>query len=193
MTTLRERILDAGVELICTEGWDKVTMSQLAQRVGVSRQMVYKEIGARGILARAIVTRHADRFLAHVAEHMRAHGADIAGGIGAAAGYVLHTAADDPLIRAILSAAHGSGQDLLPLLAIEPGPVLERAMGTVLGESHALYDDLGLSRLPELVEIVVRLTLSHLIQPSGPVEQAVAQVDRVVREALAASGTRDIA
>ncbi|WP_236795387.1 TetR/AcrR family transcriptional regulator [Amycolatopsis sp. GM8] len=188
MTSLRERILDAGVELICAEGWDHVTMAQLARRVGVSRQMVYKEIGARDTLARAIVTRHADRFLDGVIERLRAHGADIAGGSTDAVDYVLRTAAGDPLIKAIVSAGHGGRQDLLPLLTTEPGPVLDRAVRVVLHEARELYP--GVPRLPELVEVVVRLTLSHLVQPSGPVEQATCQVEWLVR---AASGTRDVA
>ncbi|GAB2977307.1 TetR/AcrR family transcriptional regulator [Amycolatopsis acidiphila] len=187
MTTLRERILDAGVGLICTEGWDRVTMSQLAHHVGVSRQMVYKEVGARDTLARAIVTRHADRFLAGVTDQLRAHGEDIVAGVSAAVDYVLRAAADDPLLKAVLSAAHGGTQDLLPLLAIQPEPVLERAVHTVLREAGELYGGLGLPRLPELVEVVVRLTLSHLIQPFGPVEQASEQVAWLVRNALAAA------
>lgn len=193
MTTLRERILDAGVGLICTEGWDRVTMSQLARHVGVSRQMVYKEIGARDTLARAIVTRHADRFLAGVTEQLRAHGTDIGTGIPAAVDYVLRAAADDPLLKAVLSAAHGGTQDLLPLLAVQSEPVLERALAVMQREAGERYGGLGLARLPDLVEVVVRLTLSHLIQPSGPVEHAVEQAGWLVESALVASGARDVA
>jgi AcrR family transcriptional regulator len=191
--TLRERILDAGVELICTAGWDRVTMSQLARRVGVSRQMVYKEIGARGPLADAIITRHTDRFLAGVVEQLREHGQDVLSGVTAAVDYVLRAAADDPLLKAVLSAAHGSTQDLLPLVTTNPRPVLARAVETVLGEAQALYGDLDLPRLPELVEVIVRLTMSHLVRPFGPIEHAVEQARWLAGTALAASGARDVA
>ncbi|WP_091512156.1 MULTISPECIES: TetR family transcriptional regulator [Amycolatopsis] len=190
-STLRDRILDAGVELICTVGWDRVTMGQLAQRVGVSRQMVYKEVGARDTLARAIVARHAELFLSGVVDRLRAHGADAATGIPAAVEYVLTAAADDPLLKAVLSAAHGGTQDLLPLLTTDRGPVLRHALSTVLAEATELYGGLGLADLPTLAEVVVRLTLSHLVQPSGPVEHAVAQAAWVTRAAL--SGPRDVA
>ncbi|TVT33124.1 TetR/AcrR family transcriptional regulator [Amycolatopsis rhizosphaerae] len=188
MGTLRERILDAGVELICNHGWDRVTMSQLARRVGVSRQMVYKEIGARDVLAKAIIGRHADRFLAGVVEHLHAHGADAAAGIGAAVDYVLRAAADDPLLKAVLGAPHVGEEDLLPLLTTNPEPVLARAVETVFFHARTLYADAGLSPdcLATLVEVVVRLTLSHLTQPSGPIEHAVAQAIWVVRGALQA-------
>jgi hypothetical protein len=95
-------------------------------------------------------------------------------------------AADNPLLKAVLSAAHGGTQDLLPLLAVQAEPVLERALDAVLQEARARYAGLGLTRLPDLIEIVVRLTLSHLMQPSGPVEQAAGQAAWVVRNALAA-------
>ncbi|GHF69030.1 AcrR family transcriptional regulator [Amycolatopsis bartoniae] len=190
MPTLRDRILDAGVELICTAGWDRTTMAQVADRVGVSRQMVYKEIGARDKLARAIVVRHAEVFLSGVVERLREHGPDPLAGIPAAVEYVLRAAADDPLLKAVLAAGHGGTQDLLPLLTIQPEPVLGRALATLQAESAALYRGLGLADLPTLVEVVVRLTLSHLVQPSGPVERAVGQAEWLVRAAL--SGPRDV-
>ncbi|HVV13628.1 TetR family transcriptional regulator [Amycolatopsis sp.] len=190
MPTLRTRILDAGVELICDDGWNKVTMSQLARRAGISRQMVYKEIGARDVLARAIVDRHVGRFLAGAIERLRAHGADAQAGIGAAVEYVLRTAAEDPLLKAVLSAAHGGGQDLLPLLTADPEPVLERGIEAITHEARALYPGLPAATLGTLVEMVVRLTLSHLAQPTGPVEKAVAQATWLVR---AASRAGDVA
>jgi AcrR family transcriptional regulator len=177
-TVLRDRVLDAGAEIICADGWQGVTMSRVAKRVGVSRQMVYKEVGSKEALGEAIISRHADRFLEGVAQHLLAHGANAPAGVAAAVEYTLRTAAEDPLLKAVLSSAHGASEDLLPLLTTRPEPVLDRAISAVLGQVRALYADLGLGdeRLASMVEMVVRLTLSHLAQPSGPVEHAVEQV-----------------
>jgi AcrR family transcriptional regulator len=140
--------------------------------------MVYKEVGSKEALGEAIISRHADRFLEGVAQHLLAHGADAPAGVAAAVEYTLRTAAEDPLLKAVLSSAHGASEDLLPLLTTRPEPVLDRAISAVLGQVRALYADLGLGdeRLASMVEMVVRLTLSHLAQPSGPVEHAVEQV-----------------
>jgi AcrR family transcriptional regulator len=182
--SLRDRILDAGVDLICTEGWRRVTMAQLAQRAGISRQMVYKEIGARDKLAKAIIARHADRFLDGVIERLRAHRGDPVAGIGAAVDYVLRAAADDPLLKGVLSAAHGGGQELLPLLTTNSEAMLQQSVQTLLTEATALYPGLPPGRLATLAEVVVRLTMSHLIRPFGPIEDGVRQVVWIVRNAL---------
>ena len=50
--TLRDRLLEAAVELTTTAGWAKVTMARLADEVGVSRQTVYNEIGTKNDLDR---------------------------------------------------------------------------------------------------------------------------------------------
>src|ERR687898_1804425 len=63
---LRDRLCDAAVHVLTTEGWGRVTMARLADEVGVSRQTVYNEIGTKSDLAEAVVLRELDRFLAGV-------------------------------------------------------------------------------------------------------------------------------
>jgi AcrR family transcriptional regulator len=183
---LRERVLDVTAEMICAGGWPSVTMGQVAARVGVSRQSVYNEIGGKTELGEAVIARETDRVLAGVAERLQAHGADATTGIPEAAGYVLHTSADNPLIKAILLGAHGGDSSLLPLLAIRPELVLGRAVAGVREQARTLYGGLPLpgETIDQLSEVVVRLTLSHLMQPTGPIEQAVAQIRALVELAL---------
>jgi AcrR family transcriptional regulator len=182
---LRERMLDVTAEMICAEGWQAVTMARVADQVGVSRQSVYKEIGSKSALGEAVVARETDRVLASVVDRLRAHGADAIAGIPDAAGHVLRTSADNPLIKAVLLGAHGGDSDLLPLLAIRPEPVLGRAIAVVRAEARVLYRDLLPATAIDLAsEIVVRLTLSHLMQPTGPVEDAVAQIRTLIEATL---------
>ena len=184
-TVLRERLLDAAAALICADGWNAVTMARIADEVGVSRQSVYNEIGGKAALAEAVVTRETDRVLAGVIGQLREHGADAAAGIPAATEYVLRAGGGNPLIKAILVGAAGGGE-LLPLLAGRPEPVLGRAIAVVRAEALERYGGLGLSEqaVGRLSEIVVRLTLSHLMQPTGPIEEAVAQVRTLIGAAL---------
>jgi AcrR family transcriptional regulator len=182
---LRERMLDVTAEMICAEGWHAVTMTRVADQVGVSRQSVYKEIGSKTALGEAVVARETDRVLASVIDWLRAHGADATAGIPDAAGYVLRTSADNPLIKAILLGAPGGDSDLLPLLAIRPEPVLGRAVAVVRAEAAMLYRGLLPPAAIDLSsEIVVRLTLSHLMQPTGPIEDAVAQIRALIEAVL---------
>lgn len=188
---LRERILDVTAEMICAEGWPAVTMARVAGQVGVSRQSVYKEIGSKTALGEAVVARETDRVLAGVTERLRTHGADAIAGVPDAAGFVLRTGADNPLIKAILVGAPGAlggAGDLLSLLAIRPDPVLGRAIAAVRAEARVLYAGLPLTgaAIDQVSEIVVRLTLSHLMQPTGLIDQAVAQVRALVQAALPA-------
>ena len=188
---LRERLLDAAVVLICTDGWSAVTMGRVADAVGISRQSVYKEIGSKIALGEAVVARETETVLAGVIGELRAYGTDAASGIPAAAEYVLRTGTDNPLVKAILVGAAG-GDELLQLLAVRPDAVLGRAIAVVRDEARARYGTLGLTAdtLDQLSEIVVRLTLSHLMQPTSPIEQAVAQVRTLIQAALAAASTR---
>ena len=50
-STLRDRLVIAAIEFTTTKGWAALTMTKLADRVGVSRQTVYNELGAKPQLA----------------------------------------------------------------------------------------------------------------------------------------------
>src|SRR5688572_1846340 len=63
---LRTTLLDAARELLRDRPWNEVTMAQVAQAAGVSRQTLYNEFGSREEFAQAFVLREGDRFLAAV-------------------------------------------------------------------------------------------------------------------------------
>lgn len=104
----------------------------------------------------------------------------------AAAEYVLRSGADNPLIKAILLGAHGGDTDLLPLLATRLEPLLDRAIATLAGEARQRYPHLPLDErtLSRLAAIVVRLTLSHLLQPREPIDEAIAEIRTLIEATL---------
>ena len=168
---MRTRVVDAAVALTAEVGWSRVTMAGIAERVGVSRQTVYNELGTKTGLAEAMVATELDRFLAVVSLAFDAHppaGADpLVAAIRAAAAAVLELAQDNPLLHAVVSATHGADTELLPLLTTNAQPLLETAK-LVLGERVAAYDTgLDAPRLDSGTDMVVRLVLSHVMQPSG--------------------------
>jgi len=174
---LRERLLAAAAELTCDRGWDGVTMGQVAARAGVSRQSVYNELGSKPAMAEALIIKQTDQFLVGVAEALSAHRDDVLEAVTAAAGFTLRAAADDPLLKAILASVHGEGNDLLPMLTTRPQPVLARSVDAILTQLRAEFDvRMPDEQLETTVASLVRLTLSHLVQPALPIEQATAQI-----------------
>ena len=75
-TLLRDTVLDAVHDLLADRRWAEVTMGEVAERAGVSRQTVYNTFGGRDGLSQAYVIREADRFLVVVEEAVRANEQD---------------------------------------------------------------------------------------------------------------------
>lgn len=173
LPTTRERVVDAAVRLTGEIGWSQVTMARLAEAVGVSRQTVYNEVGTKPGLAEAMILRELDRFLAVVSEAFDAHTEDLVGAIRASAQRVLEHAQGNDLLHAVVSATHGADTELLPLLTTHAESLLVAAKA-VIAERIAPYD-LGLepAQLDAAIDMVVRVVLSHVMQPSGsPAETA---------------------
>ena len=66
MPAARESLLDAAYTALVRRPWSAVRMVDVAAAAGVSRQTLYNEFGSKDGLARALVRREADGFLAGV-------------------------------------------------------------------------------------------------------------------------------
>jgi len=148
------------------EGWSSVTMAGLAARVGVSRQTVYNELGSKPALAEALVMNELAVFLGAVDDAFGRHPDDLVAAIRAAVRSVLEMALENPLLHAVLAAGHGAGSDLLPLLTTQSEPLLDAARA-VIAQRFLQYDvPLSPREVDATIEMVVRLTLSHVMRPS---------------------------
>ncbi len=166
--TMRDRVVAVAVRLTSEVGWSEVTMAKLADEVGVSRQTVYNEIGSKASLAEAMILRELDRFLAVVSVAFDRHPRDIVAAIRAACVGVLEHAQDNRLLHAVVSATHGADTELLPLLTTHAESLLGVAK-VVLKDRIEPYDvDLDSKQLEAAIDTVVRVVLSHVMQPSGP-------------------------
>jgi hypothetical protein len=80
---------------------------------------------------------------------------------------VLEASQDNKLLHAIVSATHGADTELLPLLTTHAGALLSTAKAVVV-ERVAPYDvALDPAQLDAAVDMVVRVVLSHVMQPSA--------------------------
>ena len=175
---LRDRVLDAAYTLVSEEGWRAVNMSRLAAMVGISRQVLYKEIGAKQALGEALVQRETDRFMTGVISAMRAHPDDVAAGLAAGAAFTLRAGADDALVKASMDRARDAEVGLTPLLTTGPKPIWRGAMGAIAAAVREFYDlpDPIERQLNSIVEVDFRLTFSHMLLPMTAIDDAIQQI-----------------
>ena len=182
--TIRDRLLAAAARFTAEHGWGALTMAKLADLVGVSRQTVYNELGGKPQLAEAMVMRELDLFLDHVDSAFTDNPDDLVAAIEAAAYRVLELARTDPLLHAILSSSQGADSELLPLLTTNSEGLLEAA-GQMIRSHVARYDvPLDEHRVEVLIDMVVRLVLSHVMQPTGEPAETAATVAWIAARVL---------
>lgn len=168
---LRDHILDAVGELLSDRPWAKVTMAEVSERAGVSRQTLYNAFGTRNELAQAYVGREANRFLAAVDEAVREHAAEPREALEAALNVFLAAAGEHPLVRAITT-TDGS-EELLRLVTTRGGPLVALATGHLTELLVETWPGLERRDAASVSDALVRLAISYAALPAGgPAETA---------------------
>jgi AcrR family transcriptional regulator len=188
---LRRRVLDAVGELAAERPWRDVSMADVADRAGVSRQTLYNALGNRRELTEAYVIREADGFVAAVELAVREGGGDPRVALSAALTIFLSAAETHPLVRAIAD-PDAAGGLIAPIT--EPGaPVLTMIgdrLAALLSES---WPQLSFEQAREVADFLVRLAISHAAMPSGTPEETAERVTRMLGpylDSLVAAGDR---
>jgi AcrR family transcriptional regulator len=199
MPAARESLLDAAYRALARRPWSAVRMVDVAAAAGVSRQTLYNEFGSKDGLARALVRREADAYLAGVDRALTAP-ADTPERLTATAEWIAAAARDNALVRALLT---GCWSERLPAPALTavpsttavpaqrradgplPSPgdfvalVRDRAVAVLTGPGDGLgRDKAEAAELARCCELVVRLALSCVAAPPG--EEGVAGLVRDV-------------
>ena len=178
---LRERILQAAHELAVEGGWASVTMAAVAARVGVVRQTVYNDIGGKTQLGQALVRRAVDRFYLEIGEQLLA-APTAADAIEAAIRHALSAAAQDPVLRDVVTASHSGQSTLVPAEMTQGQVAAERAADRLVTLVSARPDvaDLPREGLRTTSDQIVRLVISHVVRPGGSPDDVAAEVRRLV-------------
>ncbi|WP_411141098.1 TetR/AcrR family transcriptional regulator [Streptomyces sp. x-80] len=175
MPAARESLLDAAYTALTTRAWGTIRMAEVAAAAGVSRQTLYNEFGSKEGLARALVRRETDNYLAGVARALAREGrtvtgpsADAAGRVAAAAAWTLRTARANPLVRAALT---GCWSDRLPTPHGAAGPAPVRAART--GAPARRAAGTGDGPLPGPAELVGGFCAQAVaaLEPDWPAEE----------------------
>ncbi|MEV8551314.1 TetR/AcrR family transcriptional regulator [Streptomyces glaucescens] len=184
MPAARESLLDSAYAALARRPWPAVRMVDVAAAAGVSRQTLYNEFGGKDGLARALLRREADAYLAGVERALTAS-ADPPERLAATAEWITMAAGENALVRGLIT---GCWSDRLPALArtavpsAGAGPAQRRADGPLPSPADfvALVRDRavavlagpdgGAAEAAELArscELVVRLALSCVSAPPG--------------------------
>ncbi|MFE1886498.1 TetR/AcrR family transcriptional regulator, partial [Streptomyces diastatochromogenes] len=118
MPAARESLLDAAHTALGRRPWSAVRMVDVAAAAGVSRQTLYNEFGSKEGLARALVRREADGYLAGVERALAAH-TDPRDRLAATAEWMASAARDNALVRAMLT---GCWSERLPTPTLSAVP-----------------------------------------------------------------------
>ncbi|MGH3329390.1 MAG: TetR family transcriptional regulator [Streptomycetales bacterium] len=185
---MRHELLDAAAGGIVGNGYRKLRMQDIAARVGVSRQTVYNEFGDKWGVVRALVLRETDRFLDGIDEALtRSSGPYDA--ICAAVAYTLRQAADDPLVKAIITGT--GGDELLPLLTTRGEPVLVTARSRLALRLLEQWPHLHPRDVDLVADTTTRLAVSHIMLPLHPPEAVAGSIARLVTRYLGEEAAAD--
>jgi AcrR family transcriptional regulator len=180
----RSRIIAAAARLTCADGWSKVTMGRLAAEAGVSRQTVYNAVGSREDLAEAMVLTESAKFIFKIVEGFDNHPDDLMAAIRAALENTLVLAEGNELLRAVVSATHGADTELLPLLTTHSESLLGSIKVVVQDRVDTYEIDLEPERIATVIDIVVRSTLSHVMQPTATPRETAESITWLVASVL---------
>jgi AcrR family transcriptional regulator len=164
---MHERVVATAAALTLEVGWASVTMGKLADRVGVSRQTVYNEVGSKPQLAEAMVLAELAKFLAVVDTAFDRHPDVLVDAIREAARGVLELARTNALLQAVVSASYGAETELLPLLTTRNDALVRAATETVRQRVVTYPLAIDDRHLDAAIDMVVRLVLSHVVHPIG--------------------------
>ena len=102
---LRGVIVAAATDLNTEVGWSALTMARLAERVGVSRQTIYNEVGSKAHLAELIrhrASRHLEKI---IDDAFLRHPTDVVSGVRQGARDFLRAVQVDSMLQAILASS----------------------------------------------------------------------------------------
>ena len=179
---LRERVLETAAAMVIERGWDRLRMTHLATRCGVSRSTIFHEFGDKNGLARAVVRHEANRVVAQVSAVL-SQSQEWSVGVLGVIETTLRARDHSPLIGAVLEARH-SDTALLPHLTTGSAPLIARVRALLSGFLREHHPRLSEAACDDVVDTLVRETLSHLVAPELDHDATILRLHRLARRLL---------
>jgi len=163
ISPVRSALLDAAYDAAVSGDWARTRMVDVARAAGVSRQTLYNEFGSKEALAQAMAMREVEQFIAGTEAALdEADPETPVQAVRAGALYTLRTAADNPLLKAALT-ADDSG--LLSFLTTRGEPAHAAARDSFERYYAARWPELSAEDIALAAETITRLTISYLMLP----------------------------
>lgn len=176
---LRDVALDAAVELVRMHGWAHTRMEDIAKMAGVSKPTLYKSFGSREQLAGAYLDREVDTLLAVAHDALDKHPDDPQRALETGVRAVLTEAAENPLMRAVLS-DDDAGASLLPLLTTHSDRLLTRATDNLDALLQRRFGPVDPADSRAYADTMIRVLISHAILPGPSIDDS---LDTILRMA----------
>lgn len=160
-------------------------MGKVASAAGVSRQTVYNEAGNKAGLAALMVDHELSKAMRLVNEAFDAAPDNITEAVRGSVARVLRRASVSPLLTAIATASAGADSAFLPLLTTHGQVLLDSAklVIRIRVAEHNLAMDADL--LETMIDSIVRLVISHMVQRTMTPEQVADNLASIVRHVVA--------
>ncbi|MEV3959445.1 helix-turn-helix domain-containing protein [Nocardia sp. NPDC050193] len=166
---IETRILDAARVQFETFGVKKTTIGDVARRAAVDRGTIYRRIGSRDDLVRAVSAREVGALLAEL-EDIPARHVGLEAIVADMFVTVITRWRSHGMIKRVLALEPGR---LLPQVTTEGGPFFTMAVGVATTLLAAAMRQRGLPEIPDLtarVEIASRVVHSLILQPVGTLD-----------------------
>ena len=162
-TSTRDALLDAAYDAAVSGDWARTRMADVATAAGLSRQTLYNEFGSKDALAQAMAMREVEQFIAGTEAALdQAEPETPVQAVRAGALYTLRTAADNPLLKAALTA---DDTGLLSFLTTRGEPAHAAARDSFERYYAAHWPELPAEDIALAAETITRLTISYLMLP----------------------------
>lgn len=160
---LRGGLLDAMREHLRHSDWSSVTMADIAEAAGVSRQTVYNEFGSRQGLATAYALRLTDEFCVAVDIAVGENVGRVRDALREAFRSFFALAAADPLVQSLLSGQ--AKPDLLRLITTDAAPLILHATERLATTLHRSWIGAPYDEARRVASSIGRMALSYIAMP----------------------------
>ncbi|WP_063049988.1 TetR/AcrR family transcriptional regulator [Nocardia arthritidis] len=167
--TIEERILEAALIQFGQVGVKKTTIEDIARKAGVDRVTVYRRVGARDDVVRAVTEREVRKLLAELGELPARHDT-LEGLVVDVFATVLTRWRTHPLVQRMLTL---EPDRLLPQLTTEGGAFFMMSVAAATEVLRTAMREKGFPEVPDLdvrVEVVCRIVHSLILQPIGAID-----------------------
>jgi len=160
---LRDSILDGMRDLLVTRDWSSITLSDIANSAGISRQTIYNEFGSRKGLAEGYALRLADRLVGAVELAIEQNVGDIHAAFVQGFRSFFAESASDPLVMSLRTGV--AKPDLLQIITTDSAPIINHCSKRLTASLERSWVGTADVDAGVLARAIVRLAMSYASMP----------------------------